>query len=216
MKILAGMVSLSVLALLGGAFFFGSKTIDELLGENKRLKEAVSNLTIEETIGYAKVVSRYTDDNGVVRTTLRFVEIDRDKQTVILEKEFTVEGEVVFFDGLVVVFPAEFVMDGRERSIHLWRRVFGEEMNPSEGFSIEATGEEPARYREIFARLGETEKEVFWTAMWELSNDPEALENHGVRAIYGDALSVQMKPGLVYTFKLMNTGQVTVETSPDI
>ena len=56
----------------------------------------------------------------------------------------------------------------------------------------------------------------FWEAMWDLSNNPKALQKHGVRTIYGDALSMQMKPGLIYTFKLNNTGQVTVETGPAI
>jgi len=216
MKYLLGTASLGILLFLGGAFFFGSQTLHDLLGENRELKEAISNLTTSETIGHAKVVNQHTDADGVLRTTLRFVEIDRDKQTVILRKEFTVEGDVVFFDGMVVIFPGEMVMDGKERAIHLWRRVFGENMNPSEGFMIETTGEEPGRYREVFKRLGQQEKRMFWTAMWDLSNDSKALQEHGVKAIYGDALSIRMKRGLVYTFTLGNDGQVTVETSPDI
>ncbi len=216
MKYLVAIASLAVLAVLGGAFFYGSKTIHDLLGESKKLKQAITNLTTEETVGYAKVVSQQADPDGNLRTTLRFVEIDRDKQTVILEKEFTVEGNVVFFDGLVVIFPGALVMDGRERAIHLWRRVFGERMNPSAGFPVEVIGEEPARYHEIFERLGAQDRSVFWDAMWNLSNDPKALQKHGVRAIYGEAISIQMKPGLVYTFNLDNTGQVTVQTRPDI
>ena len=216
MKYVLGSIVLGALAAVGGAFFFGAKTIDDLLGETKELKAAISNLTTTETIGYAKVVSQYTSEDGVLRTTLRFVELDRDKENVILQKEFTVDGDVVFFDGLVIVFPGEMVMDGKERAIHLWRRVFGEQMNPEDGFPIETTEVEPRRYREVFARVGERDRSVFWKSMWDLSNDPKALRGHGIRAIYGDAISIRMKKGFVYSFELTNTGQVTVEVGPDI
>ena len=52
-------------------------TIHQLLNENKQLKEAITNLTAEEQIGYAKVIKQETKD-GKVWTTLRFVETARD------------------------------------------------------------------------------------------------------------------------------------------
>lgn len=55
-------------------------TIHQLLNENKQLKEAITNLTAEEQIGYAKVIKQETQNNKLV-TTLRFVETARNDKT---------------------------------------------------------------------------------------------------------------------------------------
>ena len=129
---------LIVLIVLGGAAFYGAKTIHDLLGENKILKQAIATLTHEDQIGYAKVLRQETRD-GKTFTTLKFVETVRgDKLTKVLEKEYTIEGDVVHFDALIVTFSDRAVMDGKERSLYLWRRVYGDTMSPSRGFAIDA------------------------------------------------------------------------------
>lgn len=203
-------------ALVAGWWFKkGTETIDDLLTKNEKLKEAISNLTKEEKIGYAKIVSQETVE-GTLRTTVRFVEVARDDQTKLSEKEFTVDGDVLYFDGMVVVFPKELVMDGKERSIFLWRRVFGEHQEPAKGCQIGEPGQQPARYRDLFEKMGPKSNETFWNAMWDLSNDALALKKHSIRTIQGEALSQKMVPGKVYTFILDNSGLVKIDQRPDI
>jgi hypothetical protein len=57
---------------------------------------------------------------------------------------------------------------------------------------------------------------MFWSAVWELANDPEALQQDGIKAIYGNAVYKKLKPGLIYVFKISSSGQVYPETVPDL
>lgn len=191
-------------------------TIHELLSENRQLKQALTNLTGEEQIGYAKVLDQGLRD-GELFTTLKFVETARgDKLTKILEKEYTIEGDVIHFDALIVKFSGEMVMDGRARALYLWRRVYGEKMSPAEGFAIEEPGAEPCRYRDLLEALPIESRHMFWSHIWDLANDNEKLAANGIQAIYGNAVYSKLRKGLIYVFKIDATGQVHPEIVPDI
>jgi hypothetical protein len=49
-----------------------------------------------------------------------------------------------------------------------------------------------------------------------LANDPEVLQQHGIKAIYGNAVYKKLRPGLIYVFKISPTGQLYPETVPDL
>jgi hypothetical protein len=215
-RILFGLLALIALIFAAGAFFYGTKTVHDLLGDNTKLKVAISTLTQEAQIGYAKVVHQETRD-GKRFNTIRFIETARGNPLeTVLEKEYEIEGDIIHFDALIVTFPSQSVMDGRERSLYLWRRVHGEYQAPADGFSIEEAGSEPARYAGLLDRLRLKDRQTFWTAIWELANDPEALEQHGIKAIYGNAVYSKLRPGLIYVFKISPTGQIIPETLPDL
>jgi len=201
---------------LARGLYYGTKTIYELLAENKQLKQAITNLTQEEQIGYAKVIEQQIKD-GKVFTTVRFVETARDdKLKKILEKDYTIEGDVIHFDALIVKFGDKMVMDGRARALYLWRRVYGEKMTPENGFAIEDPGKEPQRYNDLLRALPVREKEVFWSGIWSLANDPEKLKEYDIRAIYGNVVYSRLSKGLIYVFKISSVGQVYPEVVPDM
>jgi hypothetical protein len=215
-KTIFGLLTLIAVIYLAGALFYGAKTIHDLLGENKKLKQAISTLTHEDQIGYAKVVRQETRA-GKLYTTVRFVETAReDRLKTVLAKEYEIEGDTVHFDALIVTFSDQAVTDGKERSLYLWRRVYGENQTPADGFSIEEQGAAPARYADLLGRLRLSEQKIFWTAIWDLANDPEALQRHGIKAIYGNAVYKKLRPGLIYVFKISASGQVYPETVPDL
>ena len=217
MKYITTFLTLIVLALIAGSTFFGAKTIHDLLGENKQLMKAIGNLTVEDQIGYAKVINQTIAPDGTLHTTLKFVATARnDKTNTVLEREYTIEGDVIHFDALIVKFPSRLVQDGKERSLYLWRRVYGEYMSPSNAFPIEEMGAEPARYRDVFNRLSLKDRTTFWDSIWDLSNDPNALSEHDVSAIYGNVVYKKLKPGLIYVFKINNSGQLYPEVVPDM
>jgi hypothetical protein len=206
---------LVVLLFVARGIYYGAKTIHELLAENKQLKEAIGRLTAEEQIGYAKVLSQETKD-GRSFTTIKFVETARDdKNKKILEKECTVEGDIVHFDALIVKFNDKMVMDGRERSMYLWRRVYGEKMTPENGFAIELPGTEPLRYNGLLQKLRMAERGLFWQNIWALANNPEMLKDSGITAVYGNAVYTKLQKGFVYIFKINAAGQVYPEVVPD-
>lgn len=216
---MAGIITVMVLgtAIAGLlAWRWTAKTIYELLAENKELRRAIGNLTEESQIGYAKVLQQERRD-GTLYTRLLFVETDRDDPARrILQREYEIEGDVVHFDILLVTFGDELVMDGKERALYLWRRVYGENQTPAAGFPIEREGVQPKRYAEIFRKLSLEERRLFWSAIWDLANDPNRLAEFDIKAVNGHAVYKQLRPGLIYAFKVGNAGQFYVETVPDL
>jgi len=203
-------------AYMGRGLYYSTVTIGELLTENRRLKEALANLMREEQIGYAKVVRQEVRD-GQLWTTIRFVETARDdKLKRVLEKEYTIEGDIVHFDALIVKFSDKMVMDGKERALYLWRRVYGEKMAPTEGYPIEEEGIEPRRYADLLAALPIKHRKVFWSSIWELANDKDRLKKYGIEAIYGSVVYTKLREGLIYIFKISPTGQLYPEVVPDM
>ncbi len=209
-------LTLVVLAFVGGTVFYGTKTVHDLIAGNEKLKKAITTLTHEDQIGFAKVVKQ-EEREGRLYTTVKFVETARgDMITRVLEKEYEIEGDVVHFDALIVTFSDQAVMDGKARSLYIWRRVYGESMSPSEGYDIETPGTHPERYAGLLRDLKLSEQQMFWEAIWELANDPEALRDHGIKAIYGNAVYKRLRPGLIYVFKIGTDGQVYPETVLDM
>ena len=105
-------------------------------------------------------------------------------------------------------------MDGKERALYLWRRVYGEKMTPEDGFPIESEGNEPARYASLFSKLPIKHRDLFWSEIWQLADNPERLAKAGVQAIYGDVKYLKVRPGLIYAFKIDATGALYPETYP--
>jgi hypothetical protein len=207
---------LLVCAYLARGLFKHAATIHQLLTENKTLKKAITNLTAEDQIGYAKVIDQRRE-NGKLLTTIKFVETARDnKLNKILEVEYTIEGDVVHFDALIVKFGDNMVMDGRERALYLWRRIYDEGTPPKNAFPIESPGAEPQRYKDIFKFLPASDRNLFWTNIWDLANDAEKLASYDIRAVYGTAVYSKLRPGLLYVFKITPAGQLFPETIPDI
>jgi hypothetical protein len=209
-------VCLIVFAYLGRGFYYRAITIHELLTENKHLKQAITNLTYEDQIGYAKVIAQEPND-GKLFTTIKFVETSRDdKLKTILEKEYTIEGDIVYFDALIVKFGDKIVMDGKTKALYLWSKVYSDKMAPERGFAIEEPGAEPQRYRDLLEVLPIKQKQLFWSNIWDLANDPDKLKEHDIEAIYGNAVYSKLRKGLIYVFKINPTGQVYPEVVPDI
>lgn len=203
-------------AYMGRGLYHGAMTIHELLNENKQLKQAIGNLTEEDQIGYAKVISQRSE-NGRTLTTIRFVETARDDKAVkILQKEYTVEGDIIHFDALIVTFGDKMVMDGRARALYLWRRIYGETMAPQEGFPIEDPGAEPKRYSGLLQALPIQHQKLFWTEIWDLANNLDKLKEYDIKAIYGNVIYRKLREGLIYVFKIKPTGELSVEVVPDM
>jgi len=201
---------------LGGLLFYGSKSIHDLFENNKKLQQAIASLTHEDQIGYAKVLRQETIDDKLY-TTLKFVETDRNDQLKkVLEREYTIEGDVIFFDALIVTFHNDEIMSGEKRALYLWRRVYGENMAPSEGLPVEMESRTPERYADFLAQLKLPEQEMFWEAIWKLADDPDVLKKHGIEAVYGNVVYKKLRPGLIYVFKISANGKVYPETVPDI
>jgi hypothetical protein len=210
------LLSLAALIYIGRGFYHAAATIHELLTENKQLKQAITNLTLEDQIGYAKVMSQQQSD-GNLFTTIRFVETARnDKLKKIIEADYTIQGDVIYFDALIVKFGDKMVMDGQQKALYLWRRVYGENTAPDKGLNIEKSGTEPQRYKDLLELLPPNQRQLFWTNIWELANSPDKLKQYDIRAVYGNVVYSKVKKDLIYIFKITPAGQLYPEVVPDI
>jgi len=210
------LVCLIPLIYIGRNFYRSSITIRELLTENKQLKQAITNLTLEDQIGYAKVISQEHIE-GKFFTTIRFVETARDdKLQKVLEKDYTIEGDIVHFDALIVKFGDKMVMNGQEKALYLWRRVYSENTAPEDGLLIEQPGAEPHRYGDLLKLLPANQRNLFWSNIWELANNPDKLKEYDIKAIYGNVVYSKLRKGLIYVFKISPAGQLYPEILPDM
>lgn len=214
-KIFGALIVLTVLvtaAGLGLSFYLSSASIHSLLTENHTLNKALANLTQEEQIGYATVLSQDRDGLGKVTTRLKFVQTAAGKPKEIVDEQiFAVAGDVVHFDALIVKFNEQAVRDGTERALYLWRRIYGDQTPPEKGQAIQIAGSAPERYHAITQSLKIKDREVFWEAIWSLANDPVRLSEYGITAVFGNAIYAELKPGNVYLFKIGTSGQIYPE-----
>jgi len=213
---IAALACLAAISYMGRGWFYGAATVRELLIENKQLKQAITNLTLEDQIGYAKVISQENRE-GKLFTNVKFVETARDdKLKKVLEKNYIVEGDIVHFDALIVKFGDKMVMDGKEKALYIWRRVYGENTAPENGQMIEESGKEPQRYKDLLKLLPENQRNLFWTNIWELANNSDQLKEYDIKAVYGNVVYSKLRKGLIYVFKISPTGQLYPETVPDM
>ncbi len=209
-------VFIGVLVYAGRGWYYGASTVHRLLTENKRLKTAITNLTIEDQIGYAKVISQENRD-GKLFTTVKFVETARDdKFKKVLEKDYIIEGNIIHFDALIVKFGDKMVMDGKKKALYLWRRIYSENTAPENGLIIEEAGKEPLRYNDLLELLPIKERNLFWTSIWELANEPDKLKEYDIEAVYGNVVYSKLKKGFVYIFKITPAGQLYPEVMPEM
>ncbi len=191
-------------------------TIDQLLGENRELRQALSNLNEVEQVGYAKVVSQETREGRLFTRLLLVQTAPRDPIRKLAEETYEVEGNVVHFDALIVKFAPRLVESGEQRALFIWRRIYGEEQKPSEGYAVTQAGEVPERYANLMSRLDPRDQQLFWQSIWQLAHQPDALEGLGISATYGNAVYTQLRPGLIYALKANSSGQVWPEVYPDL
>ncbi|NLW85201.1 MAG: hypothetical protein GXY41_12505 [Phycisphaerae bacterium] len=222
LTVIKNVIVLAVVALAAGGGYLMwqqltvNETVERLLVENTTLREAITNLTTETQIGYAKVTGQEIRDD-VLYTRILFVETDpQDMTQRVLQKEYEIEGDMAHFDALIVKFTEPMVMDGGERAMYLWRRVYGEKMRPEDGFAIQTPFDEPQRYAAIGQKLSLAERDQFWNEIWDLSNDPKKLESQGIHAIFGNVVYKRLRPGLIYVFKINATGGIYPEMVPEL
>ena len=154
---------------------------------------------------------------GDLVTRFSFVDVDQAGKPLGEPRIFSVAGDLAYIDSWVVKFGDEYIEEGdplRATSVALFRRVFGEKQLPSEGFSLDEEGGQPAVYR-TGGPMSDFEKEL-WARFWDYANDPELAREKGVRAAHGEAPSIQLRPGKSYRIELRASGGISVvpETAP--
>jgi len=156
----------------------------------------------------------------VVKTTVRFVEVDDHGRPVEKPRTFVVQGDKVYVDALVVKFEDKYVEEGdplRAASLCLFQRVFGNAQSPDEGVRIDRENDQPAVYKTGQVR-SDFEREL-WAQFWEFARDEEKARQAGVRAAHGEAVYVLVQAGTRYRLTLRASDGLSITPAgpiPDI
>jgi len=187
------------------------ETILKLEQEKQRLETYLKILKHIDRRARVEVLLQGNDSKGNLQTTIRFTEIDDAGKPIDTPREFTLPGQEVYFDTLVIKFDDHFVEQGdpiKGAALMLFRRVFSSTMRAEDGFVIDKEGQVPEVYE---GRQGASEFEKdLWKRFWDLANDEKLAKERGVRAIHGDAPYMRMEPDRVYEICLRSTGEIII------
>jgi hypothetical protein len=186
-------------------------TIAQLEHEKATLETYIAILKHTERRARVEVLRQGSDEQENLETTFRLTEIDSTGRPISTSREFTLPGQEVYFDTLVIKFEDEYIEQGdplRGHALMLFRRVFSSTMRAEDGFVIDHHGQVPEAYAGQDAPTA-FEREL-WTRFWELANDERLAKERGVRAIHGDAPYMRLEPGRVYEVLLRSTGEVII------
>lgn len=189
--------------------------------EIQRLSTAVQLLKVDRRVAYLDILEQRKDDaNQVVTTKVRFVELDDQGTAIEKPRTFTILGDRVYVDALVVKFADHFVEQAdplRMASLCLFQRVFGNGQSPDQAVPIDRENEQPAVYKTSHPR-SDFERQL-WTQFWEFARNEEKARQVGIRAAHGEAVYVQAQPGIRYRLTLRASDGLSITPAgpiPDI
>jgi hypothetical protein len=145
---------------------------------------------------------------------LTFVQYQRGTEIPLVKRSFSLPGDELYIDALVVQFDRAFVDVGdglRGKSLLVFRRAFGDKQRPVDGVPLYTAGEgsvpEIAR---VDAKPTAFEIEL-WERFWTYANDPKAAAAAGVRIAQGEAPHVRARAGQVYQLTLRSSGGLEIK-----
>jgi hypothetical protein len=201
---------------VGWGLFFRERRSGDVERENRRLQDAIARLGTEFRVADVVVTSQDGNRGRSRRTSFRFLEYDRDGNA-LEPRNFTIEGDVAYFDALVLKFEDKYVGDGdalRGRSLHLFRRVFGEYQAPADGFPLD--GSSPDGVPPGFRVDGGAFEKNLWKQFWEMAADPELAAKSGVRVAEGEAVYLKLEAGRTYRLTIEADGGLNIRPSTSV
>ncbi len=181
--------------------------------EVERLDTALRLLKVDHRIARFDVLSQTgSAEKGDLATKFRFVEVDDKDRPMDTARDYTVKGDLVYLDAWVIKFNDQLVESGdplRSTSVCLFKRIFGENQQPKDGFVIDSVGRSPIPYRGT-AKVSPWEQEL-WDRFWDYANDPGLASRAGIRSAHGEAPSIKLTPGKRYRVLLRASGGLSIE-----
>jgi len=209
----------------GAVYMLVPGEIDRVRQENEtlarqrfELQRAIERLTGEDRVAEVHVIDQILAGQVVngqpspeTTTTIEFIELDR-RQRPLPAQRFVIEDRIIYFDALVLKFEHDFIAAGDEergKSLSLFRRIYGESQNPSDGYPIDPEGHVPNIYR-VEPEPSEFERQV-WNRFWDYATDPDLAARDHVRVAQGEAVYVPMSKGDRWTIALQNNGGLSIK-----
>lgn len=188
--------------------------LEEAQARVEELEVSMWLLKVNHRVARVEVLDQRADPErpGQLITTVRIHEIGTEGEPVGPEHEVEIQGKVLYVEGLVVKFEDDFVEGAdllRGTSVALFKRVFSENQPPSEGYAIDRPRMHPLPHRGD--DIPDPFYEELWERFWDYANDPDLAASKGVRAIHGEAPSIELRPGKSYRIELRASGGLTIK-----
>ena len=184
----------------------------------ERLQTAMRLLKVRRRVAQLRVIDRRKDDTtGEVLSRVEFVELDREGKPLEKAKQYTVTGDVIYVDSWVVKFEDRYVEQAdldRATSLVLFRRLFTDKLEPSQGLPLDRVGDRPQAYAD--GRPMSAFERAIWKDFWSVATDQARAKELGIRAAHGEAPSVPLIKGMVYRIELRASDGLSIrpETQP--
>ena len=152
-----------------------------------------------------------SEDPDTTVTRVRFVELGPDGELLGPAREIELQGKVLYVEGLVIKFEDDFIEGGdvlRGSSVAIFKRVFSENQAPNEGVAIDRPRMHPLPHRD--EEGPDPFYEDLWERFWDYANDPDLAATKGVRAMHGEAPSIELREGKSYRVELRASGGLTI------
>jgi hypothetical protein len=235
-SLLRSLVMLAVLGVVGVASWFGydaltsrstleaklherdaevAKLTDKVAKQTERIEQldlALRLLKRDHRLAHLTVVDQWESPEKKQMTKVRFVEVDDDDRPIDKPREFTIEGDIVYVEAWIVKYLDQYVEKGdpaRGTSICLFKRLYGEHQEPSEGFVLDSARSRPAAY-DSGIEMPKFEREI-WERFWDFANDPNKAQLAGIRAAHGEAPFVKLLPDTTYLIELRASDGLTIK-----
>ncbi len=184
----------------------------------QKLDTSLRLLKVSHRVGWLTVLEQDVDpQTNQLYTVGQFVEVNDNGEAISAPKQFRINGDVVYIDNWVVKFDDQFVERAeidRATSLVLFRRIFGENQTPNDGFAIDVVGSRPQAYGSGNP-MSEFEKKI-WDEFWTIANDEARAKELGIRAAHGEVPSMKLQKGKSYKVLLRASDglSITPDASP--
>ena len=216
---LAGLMALLVVTSAGVIYYqfstSATRKIEQLQDEKRQLEQFVTRLATEKRVADILVSHQNKTPQGQLETTLLFVEYNKQGNP-LPAKSFSVSGDYVHIDAMVIAFDRGLVRDNdalRGHSIALFTKIYGDQQKPADAALIDPPGAIPDIYRDADPRVSEFEMSL-WKDFWKLYDDENYRKEKGVRSSDGHGLWGIFKPDRLYTITITPEGKLTLTSEP--
>ena len=185
------------------------RTQEQMRQTKAKYERYMANLVGSQRAAEVIVEDQTQDEDGQIWTKIKFLEYSVDGQPLEPVKVFTVPGNVVYFDALVMRYTPEQVQEGKAKSLYLFRRVFTDETRPDMGYKLFDADEEASPPKNLQADTEEIPiqaQQQVWARFQKCLSDPEHAKEQGVDTMYGEAVYDTLRKGYLYTLNIQNNG----------
>ncbi|MFT5731959.1 MAG: putative coiled-coil protein SlyX [Planctomycetota bacterium] len=192
-----------------------AETITLQTEEIQRLELAKQLLRLDHRVASIRVVRQgpSLDGSGVVETEIVFTELNDSGEPIGEGESMVIKGTRLYIDGLVIKFEDDYIEAGdalRGTSVCLFQGLFSDKVSPENGIKIDSKVPHPLPFQ------GDNLPDPLYTHLfekiWDYANDPVEARRLGVRAIQGEAPSIEARPGKTYRVELRQSGGITIKT----